>query len=74
MSSEERQSRKMPTQKEMSLASIVKFGVGPRGDGDIPSDLKEQLNATEYNIQMGMTGRFHHKRGKWDNNKYYNIK
>ena len=48
----------MPTQKEMSLASIVKFGVGPRGDGDIPSDLKEQLNGTEYNIQMGMTGRF----------------
>ena len=47
MSSEERQSRKMSTQKEMSLASIVKFGVGPRGDGDIPSDLKEQLNATE---------------------------
>ena len=47
MSSEERQSRKMPTQKEISLASIVMFGVGPRGDGDIPSDLKEQLNATE---------------------------
>ena len=36
---------KMPTQKEKSLAAAVKFGVGPRGDGNIPSDLKEQLNA-----------------------------
>ena len=45
MSSEERQSRKMPTQKEKSLAAAVKFGVGLRGDGNIPSDLKEQLNA-----------------------------
>ena len=64
----------MQTLKEMSLAITLKFGVGPRGDGDIPSDLKEQLNATEYNIQMGMTGRFHHHIGKWDHNKYYNIK
>ena len=36
---------KMPTQKEKSLAAAVKFGVGLRGDGNIPSDLKEQLNA-----------------------------
>ena len=38
----ERQSRKMPTQNEMSLASIVKFGIGPKRDGDIPSDLMPQ--------------------------------
>ena len=45
MSSKEIQPIKMPTQKEKSLSAAVKFGVGPREDGDIPSDLKEQLNA-----------------------------
>ena len=36
-----------------------------------------QLDSTEYIIQIRMTGRFHHHRGKWDNifndNTSYNI-
>ena len=70
MSSEEIQSRTMPTQKEMSLAATVKLGVGPRGDGDIPLELKEQLDATEFSIQLGMTGRYHLHRWIWKNEDF----
>ena len=71
MSSEEIQSRTMPTQKEMSLAATVKLGVGPRGDGDIPLELKEQLDATEFSIQLGMTGRYHLHRWIWKNEDFF---
>ena len=43
----------MQTLKEMSLAATVKFGVSPRGEGDIPMELKEQL---EDNISTGGFG------------------
>ena len=57
MSSEEIQSRKMPTKKEKSLAAAVQFGVSPRGDGDIPMELEEKLEDSEFKIQMTMRGR-----------------
>ena len=38
----------MKTLKEMSLAATVKFGVSPRGEGDIPMELKEQLEESEF--------------------------
>ena len=57
----------MHTLKELSLAATVKMGVGPRGDGDVPPDLKEELERIENDIQTGMTGRFHHHRDLWDN-------
>ena len=38
----------MQTLKEMSLAATVKFGVIPRGEGDIPMELKEQLEESEF--------------------------
>ena len=54
----------------MSLAATVKFGVSLRGEGDIPSELKEQLDVTEFNIQSGMTGRYHLHRGTWNNDGF----
>ena len=38
----------MQTLKEMSLAATVKFGVSPRGEGDIPMELKEQREESEF--------------------------
>ena len=47
----------MQTLKEMSLASTVKFGVSLRGEGDIPMELNEKLEESEFKIQMTMRGR-----------------
>ena len=47
----------MQTLKEMSLAATVKFGVSLRGEGDIPMQLKEQVEQSEFKIQMTMRGR-----------------
>ena len=47
----------MQTLKEMSLAAMVKFGVSLRGEGDIPMELKEKLEESDFKIQMTMRGR-----------------
>ena len=47
----------MQTLKEISRDAVIKYGVGPRLN--IPSELKEELERIETNIQRVMTGRFH---------------
>ena len=43
----------------MKLTDTVKFGVSPRGEGGLPTELKEQLEERESKTQIGMTGQFH---------------
>ena len=60
----------MQTLKEMSLAAMVKFGVSLRGEGDIPMELKEKLEESDFKIQMTMRGRYHLHRGIWNNEDF----
>ena len=47
----------MQTLKEISRDAVIKYGGGPRRN--IPSELKEELERIETNIQLMTTGRFH---------------
>ena len=47
----------MQTLKDISKHEVLRYGVGPRRD--IPARLREELERAEFNIQLGMTGRFH---------------
>ena len=38
----------------MKLTDTVKFGVSPREEGDLPTELKEQLEKRDFKIQMGI--------------------
>ena len=49
--------------KEISFAAAVKFGVGPWGEGELPAELKEELEERHFKIQMATTGRYHFHRG-----------
>ena len=53
----------MQTLKEISFAAAVKFGVGPWGEGELPPELKEELEERHFKIQMATTGRYHFHRG-----------
>ena len=46
----------MESLRKMSLAAVIKFGIGPRAD--LPSDLPVELEAKEEFIQDNMTGNF----------------
>ena len=54
----------MQTLKDISKHEVVKCGVGPRCD--IPVKLREELERMEFNIQSGMTGRFHRHKERSD--------
>ena len=49
------QKKKINTNSEAT--ATVKFGVSLRGEGDIAMELKEQLEESEFKIQMTMRGR-----------------
>ena len=49
----------MQTLKEMKLTAKVNLCASLRGEGDLPTELKEELEQREFKIQMGMTGQFH---------------
>ena len=53
----------MQTLKEISFAAAVKFGVGPWGEGELPAELKEELEERHFKIQMATTERYHFHRG-----------
>ena len=47
----------------MKLTGTVKFGVSPGGEGELPAELKEELEERHFKIQMATTGRYHFHRG-----------